>query len=70
MQTAVAPGRWQERHRAQKRWVLKLEFRTFLNAFMLLPCQIIQSGRKLIYRLLSWNPHLDIFFRLISQLKS
>ena len=64
-----APGRWQERHRAQKLWVLKLEFRTFLNAFMLLPCQIIQSGRKLIYRLLSWSPHLDIFFRLINKLK-
>src|SRR5262249_51926051 len=24
-----APGRWQERHRAQKRWVLRLEFKTF-----------------------------------------
>lgn len=63
------PGRWQQRHRAQKQWVLKLEFRTFLNAFVLLPCQIIKTGRKLIYRLLSWNPHLDIFFRLIQQLK-
>lgn len=63
------PGRWQQRHRQQKQWALKLEFRTFLNAFVLLPCQIIQTGRKLIYRLLSWNPHLDIFFRLIKQLK-
>ena len=41
------PGRWQEKHRTQKQGALKLEFRTFLNAFMLLPCQIIQSGRKL-----------------------
>jgi hypothetical protein len=63
------PGRWQHRHRQQKQWALKLEFRTFLNAFVLLPCQIIKTGRKLIYRLLSWNPHLDIFFRLIKQLK-
>jgi Transposase DDE domain group 1 len=63
------PGRWHERHRAPKQWVLKLEFRTFLNAFVLWPCQIIQTGRKLVYRLLSWNPHLDIFFRLIKQLK-
>lgn len=62
------PGRWQQLHREQKRWVLKLEFRTFLNAFMLLPCQIARSGRKLIYRLLSWNPHLPIFFRLINTL--
>lgn len=63
------PGRWQQRHRDQKQWVLKLEFKAFLNAFVLLPCQIIKTGRKLIYRLLSWNPHLDIFFRLINRLK-
>lgn len=63
------PSRWQHRRREQKQWVLKLEFRTFLNAFVLLPCQIIQTGRKLVYRLLSWNPHLDIFFRLLNQLK-
>jgi hypothetical protein len=62
------PGRWEERHREQKQWVLKLEFRTFLNAFVLLPCQIVKTGRQLIYRLLGWNPHLAIFFRLIHQL--
>jgi hypothetical protein len=62
------PGRWQERHREQKQWVLKLEFRTFLNAFVLLPCQIVKTGRQLIFRLLGWNPHLPIFFRLIHRL--
>jgi len=62
------PGRWQERHREQKHWVLRLEFRTFLNAFVLLPCQIVKTGRQLIFRLLGWNPHLPIFFRLIQQL--
>ena len=64
-----APGRWQHKHHAEKQWALKLEFRTFLNAFMLLPCQIIKTGRKLVYRLLSWNPHLPIFFRLIDALR-
>ncbi len=64
-----APGRWQEKHHAEKQWVLKLEFKTFVNAFMLLPCQIIKTGRKLVYRLLSWNPHLPIFFRLLEVLR-
>jgi hypothetical protein len=64
----AVPGRWQERHREQKQWVLKLEFRTFLNAFVLLPCQIVKTGRKLIYRLLGWNPYLSLFFRLIHRL--
>jgi hypothetical protein len=65
-----APGRWQEKHRTEKQWVLKLEFKTFLNAFMLLPCQIIKTGRKLVYRLLGWNPHLLIFFRLLNVLRT
>lgn len=64
-----APGRWREKHRAEKHWALKLEFKTFLNAFMLLPCQIIKTGRKLVYRLLGWNPNLHIFFRLLDVLR-
>jgi Transposase DDE domain group 1 len=64
-----APGRWQEQHHADKQRVLKMEFRTFFNAFMLLPCQIIRTGRKVVYRLLGWNPHLPIFFRLLTVLR-
>jgi hypothetical protein len=63
------PGRWQEKHRAEKRWVLGLEFKTFVNAFMRLPCQIVRSGRRLVYRLLGWNPHLPILFRLVDRLR-
>jgi hypothetical protein len=63
------PGRWQERHGAEKSWVLRLEFKTFVNAFVRLPCQIVRSGRRLVYRLLAWNPHLGIFFRLVNQLR-
>jgi len=63
------PGRWQERHRTEKRWVLRLEFKTFVNAFVRLPCQIIRTGRKLVYRLLSWNPYQPIFFRLVDALR-
>jgi hypothetical protein len=63
------PGPWQEKHRAEKRWVLGLEFRTFVNAFMRLPCQIVRGGRRWVYRLLAWNPHLPIFFRLVDRLR-
>jgi hypothetical protein len=63
------PGRWQEKHRAEKRWVLRLEFKTFVNAFVRLPCQIIHTGRKLVYRLLGWNPYQPIFFRLVDVLQ-
>jgi hypothetical protein len=62
-------GRWAEKRREEKAWVLGLEFKAFVNAFVRLPCQVIQTGRKLVYRLLSWNPHLSIFFRLVSVLR-
>jgi hypothetical protein len=63
------PGRWQTKHQAEKRWVLRLEFKTFVNAFVRLPCQIIRTGRKLIYRVLAWNPYQPIFFRLVQVLQ-
>ena len=63
------PGRWCQQQRAVKQRVLKMEFKTFLNAFVLIPCQIIKTGRKLVFRLLGWNPHLSIFFRLITTLR-
>jgi hypothetical protein len=63
------PGRYQEKHRAEKRWVLRLEFKAFVNAFVRLPCQIVRTGRKLIYRLLGWNPYQPIFFRLVDVLQ-
>ena len=57
------------RCREEKEWVLGLEFKTFVNAFVRLPCQVIRTGRKLVYRLLGWNPHLSIFFRLVAALR-
>jgi hypothetical protein len=63
-----APGRWAAKHREQKQKLLRIEFRTFVNSWMRLPCQIIKTGRKLVYRLLAWNEWQDVFFRLAEQL--
>jgi hypothetical protein len=63
------PGRWQGKHQAEKRWVLRLEFKTFVNAFVRLPCQLVRTGRKLVYRLLGWNPYQPIFFRMLDVLR-
>ena len=62
-------GSQAERCREDKEWVLGLEFKTFVNAFVRLPCQVIRTGRKLVYRLLGWNPHVRIFFRLVGALR-
>jgi DDE family transposase len=56
-------------YQADKLWVLGLEFKTFVQAFVRLPCQIVRTGRRLVYRLLSWNPYQPIFFRLVGVLR-
>jgi hypothetical protein len=63
------PGRYAERHRQDKETVLRMEFKTFINAFMCLPCQIVRTSRRLIYRLLSWNPWNALFMRVLDQLR-
>ena len=40
----------------------KMEFRRFLHAVMLLPCQVVRTARRVIYRVLSYNSWLKDFF--------
>jgi len=62
-------GRWAARHREEKRTLLRMDFRTFRAAVIRLPAQIITSGRRIVYRLLAWNPWQGVFFRLLDQLR-
>jgi hypothetical protein len=63
----VAP-RWRTQHEADRERVLRMEFRSFVQRFILVPAQILRTGRRLIYRLLAWRPELPIFFRLLDAL--
>jgi len=62
-------GRWKERHKAEKRAVLRMEFKTFRNAFLRLPCQVVRTGRRIVYRLLSWNAWQHVFLRAVDALR-
>jgi hypothetical protein len=42
--------------------VVKMEFRGFLHAIMLIPCQIVRTARRVIYRVLGYNSWLADFF--------
>ena len=35
---------------------------------MIIPAQIVRTGRRIVYRLLAWNPWQHVFFRLLDQL--
>jgi hypothetical protein len=60
--------RWAERHRAEKRSLLRMEFSTFCVALIQVPCQIVRTAGRIVYRLLSWNPWQGVFLRLVERL--
>jgi hypothetical protein len=62
-------GRWQERHREEKRKLLRMDFSTFRSAMMRIPAQILSTGRRIVCRLLAWNPWQHVFFRLLDQFR-
>lgn len=64
---AVSP-RWREMHEAERNVIVRMDFRTFVQRFMMVPAQIIRSGRRTIYRLLAWRPDLPYLFRLLDAL--
>lgn len=63
----VSP-RWKERHEDQKTKLLRMGFRSFLQAMINIPCQILSAGGKVVYRLLAWNSWQNVFFRMIDRL--
>ena len=49
--------------------LLKIEFRTFVNTLILIPCRIVKTGRRIVYRLLAWNDSQPIFWRMVEVLE-
>ena len=62
-------GRWSKQHATEKQSVLKMEFKRFVNAFLLVPCQIVRQARRVVYRLLAWNPWQPVFLRAVEALR-
>ncbi len=62
-------GRWTDKYRDEKQAVLKMEFRTFLNAFMRLPCQVVRTGRRIVFRILAWNRWVGVLLRGVDVLR-
>ena len=62
-------GRWQEKYRAEKLWLLGLEFKAFVNALVMIPCQLVRQAHRLIFRVMAYNPHQALFFRLVDALR-
>lgn len=61
--------RWKQKHQAARRQLIGMEFRTFVNHFIRIPCQIVSQARRTVLRVLNWNPFLLQFFRLCDVLR-
>ncbi len=62
-------GRWGEKYKAEKETVLRMEFKSFLNHFVLLAAQVIKGGRRIVIRLIGWNRSRHIFLRAVETLE-
>ncbi len=63
-------GRWAARYAAEKAAVLRMEFKAFLHAFILIPVQVVRTSRRLVFRLLAWNPWQAVFLRGFDHLRA
>ena len=63
-------GRWAAQYAADKAAVLRMEFKAFLNAFLRIPVQVVRTSRRLVFRLLAWNPWQAVFLRAVDHLRA
>ena len=54
----------------ENRWeLLGMEFRRFLNHLVQIPCQIVRTGRRVLYRILGYNEWLRTFLRTFDRIR-
>jgi hypothetical protein len=42
--------------------------KAFVNALVAVPCRVIRQARRLLFRVLAYNPNQSLFFRLVDVL--
>lgn len=50
--------------------IVRMEFKRFLANFIQIPCQILRTGRRLVYRILAYNSSLETFLRTFARFKT
>jgi hypothetical protein len=54
---------------AARRDILRMEFKRFLVSFIQIPCQIVTTGRRLVYRILTYSRHLETFLEIFDHIR-
>ncbi len=50
--------------------IIRMEFKRFVNTFINIPCVIINTGRRIVYRFVGYNNYMKDFFRTFAAIKS
>lgn len=50
--------------------IIRMEFKRFINTFIKIPCLIIKTGRRIVYRLVGYNSTTKDFFRTFAVIKA
>jgi hypothetical protein len=50
--------------------IVRMEFKRFINTFIKIPCLIIKTGRRIVYRLVCYNSYMKDFFRTFAAIKT
>jgi hypothetical protein len=54
---------------AARRDILRMEFKRFLGSFVQIPCQIVRTGRRLVFRILTYSRHLETFLATFDHIR-
>jgi hypothetical protein len=54
---------------AARRDILRMEFKRFLISYIQIPCQIVKTGRRLIFRILGHSKILETFFSTFDRIR-
>jgi hypothetical protein len=50
--------------------IVRMEFKRFVNNFINIPCIIVKTGRRIVYRIISYNNYMRDFFKTFAKIKS
>ena len=50
--------------------IVRMEFRRFLGSFILISDQVIRTGRRLLFRVLTYTQHLKPFFETFDVIRA
>jgi len=56
-------------HAPTRQAILGMEFKRFAHGFLQIPCQILKTGRRLVFRVLGYGDQLETFFRTFERIR-